>query len=232
MVFGRGVPVISMMVSDGATSRVFHIGDNINNIVIREDVEALTRTYSGTLVGIELDQIKHTSEDEWYSSYDNIPTDGYVNPTCALAPNIDASQTVSRFVIKTADEIYVPIMISDISHLELYTQEEIEWMETTGEAVDGFINSIQPTGNISAIAIEDNVITATINASGSFDIGLVDFIAGIEGITSADYEANGEKFTMIIAQPETYEPFNQGILSTLPKENGQTTIGTLTLRKE
>ena len=112
MFFGKGIPIISASLSDSEGNRkLYHIGDIISGIKLRgQDTE-----WSGALVGIELQPIKIMGDDSFYSSYDNVPTDGYENPTCAMVPNIDHSHDIYQIVIHTEDDVYVPIRLEEIT---------------------------------------------------------------------------------------------------------------------
>lgn len=226
MGISKGIPVVAVMFKNGDQKFLIKIGDSIQTIILNSGkvIE------NAILRGIELDFYNAVSTNNY--NYDNVSPYMYRNADCGLGKNTSNKFDVQTLAVELPNKTIIIIEMSEIKSVSLQSKEDAEWIDHTTQAMEDYINNIQPSGNITEINIGEYTITAVISSNDQFDIGLIDFITGTPGITSAEYEANGETFILTVSDPDTYEPFQQGITNTLPKENGKTTIAKLTLRKE
>ena len=225
MKFGRGVPIVSVLLIQGMNSKIFNIGDTVSNVVLYNDA-----TYTGTLVGIELDSREITGDKPGYMSYDNIPTDGYINPICSKVPNIDASHEVVRILLK-CNEAYVPILIEEIKSVELISQNDQEWIDATKSNVETAVQEIQ-SEHITAIALSGMELTIIIDDPSGVDQALMNMLTSIPDVTKIQYQYNDQIYTMIPGNEETYAEFEQGLKDSIPTQSNQTTKGVIIMSNE
>ena len=227
MVFGKGIPVVSVLIWNQGQSKLYRIGDTMEEITIQADVDHLTQVYTGKLVGIELGPAQVRADKPGYMSYDNIPTDGYENPICAMVPNIDATHEVVKILIQTEDGSYIPLMMEEIDSIRL---ADNEWITSVKEALESYIDSADLSG-INEISLDNdqNTIDISIFDKGILNLGFVDFLATVEGLVSATARINNQTYVMTIGSEETYDTFRQGLLDSIPTQSGETVKGDLTM---
>lgn len=228
MFFGKGIPIISASLSDSEGNRkLYHIGDIISGIKLRgQDTE-----WSGALVGIELQPIKIMGDDSFYSSYDNVPTDGYENPTCAMVPNIDHSHDIYQIVIRTEDDVYVPIRLEEITAISLSGGGEDSWVDITKEAFLEYLNSLADVPAVVSINVSDSgEIDVIINdVLDPDEINLVSQLISMEGMSKVTFTSGDTSATLIVGSTETYDPFRQALIDVLPVQNNEIMKGELVM---
>ena len=227
MVFGKGIPVVSVLIWNQGQSKLYRIGDMMEEITIQADVDHLTQVYTGKLVGIELGPAQVRADKPGYMSYDNIPTDGYENPICAMVPNIDATHEVVKILIQTEDGSYIPLMMEEIDSIRL---ADNEWITSVKEALESYLDSADLSG-INEISLDNdqNTIDISIFDKDILNLGFVDFLATVEGLVSATARINNQTYVMTIGSEETYDTFRQGLLDSIPTQSGETVKGDLTM---
>ena len=164
-----------------------------------------------------------------------------------IDPRVEAS--TNNFVNIAATEI-LPQQFNNTVNIKLYVeaygvrvkydfittkkidQEEVDkWIEETSSEVEGFVNSISSDA-IESATINGTDISVIINTTDDLDVGLVDFLVGIEGLDTVRWEMNNQICTLKVGDTATYQSFKEGVIKFMPTGSNETTNNNVSLLSE
>lgn len=226
----HGVPIVSVLFHepDSENTKLVRIGEQISNLTSTDEEEPIT----GYLRGIQLCPHENNM-NKGHIVYDNIPTYGYVNPDCAQAVVSVEDFDVEAILLQDQDGVYHKILMENVTSIEFQNDDQTAWIEATTEDIVNYVNSVSSDAiDVISVDASTKTINATVNTTSGLDIGLLDFLTGIEGIQSVTYKVNGQTFTMTVGDETTYDPFMEGVLSNMPTSETPNVNGAMTLNAE
>ena len=226
----HGVPIVSVLFHepDSENTKLVRIGEQISNLTSTDEEEPIT----GYLRGIQLCPHENNM-NKGHIVYDNIPTYGYVAPSCAQLNAAISDFDVDILLIQDLEGEYHKIYMDNVTSIEIQKDEQKEWIEATEADLVSYINSIS-SDKIDVIKVDPatDTINVTVNTSDGFDIGLLDFLLGIEGLSSVTYQVGQQSYTMTIGDESTYDSFMEGVLSSMPNETNPKVNGKMNMTAE
>ena len=226
----HGVPIVSVLFHepDSENTKLVRIGEQISNLTSTDEEEPIT----GYLRGIQLCPHENNM-NKGHIVYDNIPTYGYVNPDCAQAIVSVEDFDVEAILLQDQDGVYHKILMENVTSIEFQNDDQTAWIEATTEDIVNYVNSVSSDAiDVISVDASTKTINATVNTTSGLDIGLLDFLTGIEGIQSVTYKVNGQTFAMTVGDETTYDPFMEGVLSNMPTSETPNVNGAMTLNAE
>ena len=226
----RGIPMISISIGNGTTSKVFRIGDTMKDISDGTN----TTPFTGTLKGVQLEP--HINRiNNAHVAYDNVATFGYMNPDCAMASISAEDYDVEKILLMDEKGNYRIIDAHDINTLSIYDSEAEEWEALTEEVLLQYINLIS-SDIVTVVSVdpETNTISATIDTIEGLDLGanlvqlFVTLNAEVGDLMDVTYESEKGSYALVLEDETTYDPFEKGVLASMPTNNNETASATLT----
>lgn len=98
------------------------------------------------------------------------------------------------------------------------------------KSVNSFIAGI-PAKNAaySSVSLVNNNVSIVINSSDNLELGLTEFLSGLEGLDSVEFKTEkGETVTMTIEDKDSYNTFKEGVIKFMPTNQNETASGTFT----
>lgn len=154
-------------------------------------------------------------------------TDNFVN---IAATEILPQQFNSTVNLKLYIEGYGVRVRYDFITTKCIDQDEAElWIQNTSNEVETFVNSISSDAIESSNIIGKN-ISITINTTDDLNIGLIDFLIGIDELDRVQWRYDNKINTLIVGDSNTYESFKEGVLKSMPTESGSINTSTMTMQ--
>lgn len=233
----RGVPIVSALIRFGMHEKLYHINDPIQQIVLKDDPYT---EYSGKLVGIELGErmvVGDPGHAGDYMSFDNVSTDNYLPSICGLVTTVESTHEISRIVVELENKKCLIVPLSDVSYIQLLTEEE-EFAEDLDTLITDYIkNDIPQNQNIQEFTIDpDNMEMNIVIGETTEDLPqvLIDMFASmvnvVESVTFNNSE--GESATLIVGYQESYPEFYALLNKSLPDQNTQAMEGEFIMANE
>ena len=224
----KGVPVISILIRNDTQSKIFRIGDTLKDVVEEGNNQT---PFTGILRGIQL-EARENDANRGNIVYDNIPTIGYWNAGCGMANVSGEDYQVDQLLLEGENGEYRIIDAQHLQSVEIYNEDQDAWINATEAEIADYISSINSDAITTITYGTGNVIDAVINTTDGLDIGLIEFLTGIEGLKSVKYTAGSHSYVMTIGDETSYETFQKGVLASMPNTNGASVNGSVELNAE
>ena len=134
---------------------------------------------------------------------------------------------------KKAPQISQKPITSEILKSEAAAPEldhSASYIKKITKSVNSFIAGI-PAKNTaySSVSLVNNNVSIVINSSDNLELGLTEFLAGLEGLDSVEFKPEkGETVTMTIENKDSYNTFKEGVIKFMPTNQNETASGTFT----
>lgn len=128
-------------------------------------------------------------------------------------------------------EISIPQrpVTEDMAKTEAASHESLDWHLYIDSQVGSFVSKIvEKNPAYSSVSLRNHSVYLTTNSAENLDIGFTEFLAGLDGLETVEFRVGEETFTLNISDKSTYAKFKEGVISTMPTENGKTTNATIT----
>lgn len=224
----KGVPVISILIRNDTQSKIFRIGDTLKDVVEEGNNQT---PFTGILRGVQL-EARENDANRGNVVYDNIPTIGYWNAGCGMANVSGEDYQVDQLLLEGENGEYRIIDAQHLQSVEIYNEDQDAWINATEAEIADYISSINSDAITTITYGTGNVIDAVINTTDGLDIGLIEFLTGIEGLKSVKYTAGSHSYVMTIGDETSYETFQKGVLASMPNTNGASVNGSVELNAE